>query len=446
MNCYNKVENCECTQQNIAEIDDLISETIQILNKKGYKTTACCSGHNYDVNDISRTYILFKYDYNFSHLPPCDFKVIESRFSIDLRWIHKAIVVVESDEQLCSKKKLSDINESLLDWAIELSPIASEDIKYNYGIDYIRESEGDFFDFIDTTSDQSTPYLNEYIIETDNEESLQKVISIMVKQTIMVDQIPIDTVINYLESLLKAQNQDGSWTIRCDEAEDYIKTQLVTSAVTAFIMKYLINSKLAQKNEKQIRNTLNKSLNYLCSTGLFGPQYYRAAGVVEQLQILMFGELVKYYYSYHMDNLEFSEMTYTIFEWIIHYHFFDAIYYYKIPELRDEVSATINEYLNQHRSVLIYGDLCNDPHVKKELDKYNAFLENIQLDNCWENEQPDEFIHRNNGIHVGILYYISNNSFSRLQKYILGLGRKLFQVELPINDTTYTTAAAFRNV
>ena len=31
---------------NVFEVDDDIAETIAILNKKGYRTTYCCSGHN----------------------------------------------------------------------------------------------------------------------------------------------------------------------------------------------------------------------------------------------------------------------------------------------------------------------------------------------------------------------------------------------------------------
>lgn len=31
---------------NYFEVDDNIANTISVLNKKGYKTKACCSGHN----------------------------------------------------------------------------------------------------------------------------------------------------------------------------------------------------------------------------------------------------------------------------------------------------------------------------------------------------------------------------------------------------------------
>jgi hypothetical protein len=48
----------------LIELDEMIAPVIQVLNKKGYKTYACCSGHPYDVidgtNDVVLTsYILF---------------------------------------------------------------------------------------------------------------------------------------------------------------------------------------------------------------------------------------------------------------------------------------------------------------------------------------------------------------------------------------------------
>lgn len=41
------------------EVDDLIAPTIQMLNNKGYVTTACCSGHN---EEFSR-YAYIQYDF-----------------------------------------------------------------------------------------------------------------------------------------------------------------------------------------------------------------------------------------------------------------------------------------------------------------------------------------------------------------------------------------------
>ena len=37
--------------EQVIEVDDAIAETISVLNKKGYKTKYCCSGH---VKDIFR--------------------------------------------------------------------------------------------------------------------------------------------------------------------------------------------------------------------------------------------------------------------------------------------------------------------------------------------------------------------------------------------------------
>jgi len=49
------------------EIDELMIEAITELNKKGYETTFCCSGHSMAKTD---SYIAFKEHHEFPTLPP----------------------------------------------------------------------------------------------------------------------------------------------------------------------------------------------------------------------------------------------------------------------------------------------------------------------------------------------------------------------------------------
>ncbi|EQF22234.1 rho termination factor, N-terminal domain protein [Clostridioides difficile CD160] len=53
----------------IIEIDDAIADIVIELNKKGYKTMSCCSGH--EEMDIVRTYILFREPYDIN--PPKEY-------------------------------------------------------------------------------------------------------------------------------------------------------------------------------------------------------------------------------------------------------------------------------------------------------------------------------------------------------------------------------------
>lgn len=47
---------CKIKDLPIAEIDPKCRETVYLLNKYGFKTKYCCSGH---VNDVSNFYIMF---------------------------------------------------------------------------------------------------------------------------------------------------------------------------------------------------------------------------------------------------------------------------------------------------------------------------------------------------------------------------------------------------
>lgn len=100
--CNNVFE--DDNKDDFIEIDEHISLAIQILNKKGYKTEFCCSGHlskhefytdvqNMRTNEISRgakitnlndfAYIQFVESYNFNSTPKRF--VLEKAYDGDLR-------------------------------------------------------------------------------------------------------------------------------------------------------------------------------------------------------------------------------------------------------------------------------------------------------------------------------------------------------------------------
>ena len=57
-NCFKRT--CRCGKSYKVEIDYYIYPAIYELNRKGYRTTNCCSGHEY--NQIMNTYVAFSED------------------------------------------------------------------------------------------------------------------------------------------------------------------------------------------------------------------------------------------------------------------------------------------------------------------------------------------------------------------------------------------------
>lgn len=50
---------CDLDLSNCCELDDEIAEVIGILNKKGYRTAFCCSGHSKSQHEQEVAYIQF---------------------------------------------------------------------------------------------------------------------------------------------------------------------------------------------------------------------------------------------------------------------------------------------------------------------------------------------------------------------------------------------------
>lgn len=142
---------------NVFEVDEDIAQTISILNKKGYYTKYCCSGHakdsrlyelynvkndqdfefknfgyiinqeksNYDIimpSIYTSVYIMFLSNYNFGSLPE-GFNKADSD-NIDDYVISKQICYYKDRKRKnlnIINKEIKDANDKLLKWAISLS-------------------------------------------------------------------------------------------------------------------------------------------------------------------------------------------------------------------------------------------------------------------------------------------------------------------------------------
>ena len=103
---YN-VDTCDCGGK-VCDMDELIFPTIQTLNKKGWTTAFCCSGH-LDEGFIN-TYI------KFTHMPDS----LPSGFYKDGDCIRHHDGRREDATGLNGFVKLSNINMRLYKWALSL--------------------------------------------------------------------------------------------------------------------------------------------------------------------------------------------------------------------------------------------------------------------------------------------------------------------------------------
>lgn len=97
----------------INEIDELIYETIKILNKKGYKTEYCCSGHLYD--EPIGTYITFDKKVMIPSLPT------GFRFEYNSNTIRKILDNYKNKNISEKFTYIKETHEELLNWAEKLS-------------------------------------------------------------------------------------------------------------------------------------------------------------------------------------------------------------------------------------------------------------------------------------------------------------------------------------
>jgi hypothetical protein len=93
----------------LLEIDELIAPTIILLNKKGFITKYCCSGHWYE--DLLQIYISFDKDIKISKSPPEGFELKDN------------VLSYTNTDKLKMMKKYNLIikmNKILYKWAKEL--------------------------------------------------------------------------------------------------------------------------------------------------------------------------------------------------------------------------------------------------------------------------------------------------------------------------------------
>ena len=135
---------------NVFEVDDLMGETISILNKKGYHTLYCCSGHVKD-HRLYEKYHLHKdeldgiYDYHIINeeddyvdvLIPYQNtflyimfdKIYDFKLPKDFRWVDEQTIYsyeisyYEDNKKRNSndiQKEIESVNNELLSWASSL--------------------------------------------------------------------------------------------------------------------------------------------------------------------------------------------------------------------------------------------------------------------------------------------------------------------------------------
>lgn len=148
---YHKCTKCDFKnnyeEENI-EIDSKLAFQISILNKKGYKTKFCCSGHSLD--ECVRTYIYFK-----DKIDSCpedwyidkDGYIIRGNMNRD--WIELDFITRENI--------LTNYNGNLLKWVLELEP------KENIKMYHVSELMDIYFKILSKINDISEKYNKLYI-------------------------------------------------------------------------------------------------------------------------------------------------------------------------------------------------------------------------------------------------------------------------------------------
>lgn len=117
MNCFESKNKCNCAFHYYVDIDDDFIEHIQLLNKKGYYTKYCCSGH---IDDIwFRPYISFEHRYDFETTPK--FFHYEKRFD----GLYYTVKWENNTDMEWRQKIINESHKALLDW-IKSLPMCEE--------------------------------------------------------------------------------------------------------------------------------------------------------------------------------------------------------------------------------------------------------------------------------------------------------------------------------
>lgn len=144
----------ECNHD-FVEIDDMLIETILILNRKGYKTKACCQGHLYE--GVNLGYICFELPIfisnKYKQLPEfthsTDSSIIEATPYVllpntidelydNIKNINKSMIIYNNICKFCS---------SVLKWAYELPEFDKEEfINSKEYKEYIKNMECDDYE------------------------------------------------------------------------------------------------------------------------------------------------------------------------------------------------------------------------------------------------------------------------------------------------------------
>lgn len=110
------IVTCPKCDGRVVEVDELMTPTIIELNKKGWKTTFCCSGHLYNNGDKLGVYISFEGKVIPPNLP--ENFIAESNGAI----YHKTQKFNNSNRpnQLKRFQQLFNLNMELYEWSLNL--------------------------------------------------------------------------------------------------------------------------------------------------------------------------------------------------------------------------------------------------------------------------------------------------------------------------------------
>ena len=111
---------------NSFECDDMIADTVSLLNRKGYTTKYSCSGHPSTNFRLVDTYIAFDKDIKLPYIP--DYKIDPISFEY-VKEHNFNILRLNLLEAKATLGMLMMINYALLEWSRSL-PIYDEDTKY----------------------------------------------------------------------------------------------------------------------------------------------------------------------------------------------------------------------------------------------------------------------------------------------------------------------------